>query len=166
MNTQFGKKLGQYAPNFVADVATRAQTSLVKNIRGIKGTSAAAVTAEYIGSARLQATANQDYKTALTFKPGSKLYNEYMDLYQKLTASAAKERAQAAKDQKELGLSGKTIQDLANKIAAANKSVYQQAGFATAAQFATAMVSSLKTGGPLLAQIVNDANKNKNSRGN
>jgi len=166
LNTQFGKKLGQYAPNFVADVATRAQTSLVKNIRGIKGTSAAAVTAEYIGSARLQATANQDYKTALTFKPGSKLYNEYMDLYQKLTASAAKERAQAANDQKELGLSGKTIQDLANKIAAANKSVYQQAGFATAAQFATAMVSSLKTGGPLLAQIVNDANKNKNSRGN
>ena len=166
LNTQFGKKLGQYAPNFVADVATRAQTSLSKNIRGIKGTSAAAITAEYIGSARLQATANQDYKTALTFKPGSKLYNEYMDLYQKLTASAAKERAQAAKDQKELGLSGKTIQDLANKIAAANKSVYQQAGFATAAQFATAMVSSLKTGGPLLAQIVNDANKNKNSRGN
>ena len=166
LNTQFGKKLGQYAPNFVADVATRAQTSLVKNIRGIKGTSAAAVTAEYIGSARLQATANQDYKTALTFKPGSKLYNEYMDLYQKLTASAAKERAQAANDQKELGLSGKTIQDLANKIAAANKSVYQQAGFATAAQFATAMVSSLKTGGPLLAQIVNDANKNKNSRCN
>jgi hypothetical protein len=166
LNTQFGKKLGQYAPNFVAGQAKQNQTSLVKNIRGIKGTSAAAVTAEYIGSARLQATANQDYKTALTFKPGSKLYNEYMDLYQKLTASAAKERAQAAKDQKELGLSGKTIQDLANKIAAANKSVYQQAGFATAAQFATAMVSSLKTGGPLLAQIVNDANKHHNARGN